>query len=178
MIQPTSVIQSTPSLQANSLPKGNIILVSKPNSVIHTTGGGGGGGAIQTLQVELYITLALAKQLLLMDVIDFDQVIDNSGLHEDENTKKRREILARRPSYRKILNELGGCEISGKFFFVSTLRTRSVLINNPVTLQKTKETRLAGSIRIAAVLRPLPLPAIIKGPRRSLSLARTIRLLV
>nr|CAG4648884.1 EOG090X0DMT [Polyphemus pediculus] len=52
--------------------------------VIHTT-----GGAIQTLQV-----------------------IDNSGIHEDENTKKRREILARRPSYRKILNELGGCEIS------------------------------------------------------------------
>nr|CAG4649683.1 EOG090X0DMT [Scapholeberis mucronata] len=91
VIQPTSVIQSTPSLQATSLPKGsNIILVSKPNSVIHTTGGsGGGGGAIQTLQV-----------------------IDNSGLHEDENTKKRREILARRPSYRKILNELGGCEIS------------------------------------------------------------------
>ncbi|EFX68196.1 hypothetical protein DAPPUDRAFT_330320 [Daphnia pulex] len=87
VIQPTSVIQSTPSLQATSLPKGNIILVSKPNSVIHTTGGG--GGSIQTLQV-----------------------IDNSGLHEDENTKKRREILARRPSYRKILNELGGCEIS------------------------------------------------------------------
>jgi cAMP response element-binding protein len=84
VIQPTSVIQSTPSLQATSLPKGNLILVSKPNSVIHTT-----GGAIQTLQV-----------------------IDNSGIHEDENTKKRREILARRPSYRKILNELGGCEIS------------------------------------------------------------------
>jgi len=86
VIQPTSVIQSTPSLQsASGIPKGNIILVSKPNSVIHTTG----GGAIQTLQV-----------------------IDGGGLHEDENTKKRREILARRPSYRKILNELGGCEIS------------------------------------------------------------------
>jgi hypothetical protein len=51
-----------------------------------------------------------------MDIIDSSQVIDNSGLHEDENTKKRREILARRPSYRKILNELGGCEISGKLF--------------------------------------------------------------
>ena len=51
VIQPTSVIQSTPSLQATSLPKGNIILVSKPNSVIHTTGGG--GGSIQTLQVFL-----------------------------------------------------------------------------------------------------------------------------
>jgi len=84
VIQPTSVIQSTPSLQPTIIPKGNLILVSKPNSVIHTT-----GGALQTLQV-----------------------IDNSGIHEDENTKKRREILARRPSYRKILNELGGCEIS------------------------------------------------------------------
>jgi hypothetical protein len=50
--------------------------------------------------------------------IDSSQVIDNSGLHEDENTKKRREILARRPSYRKILNELGGCEISGKLFLL------------------------------------------------------------
>ena len=47
VIQPTSVIQSTPSLQTTSLSKGNIVLVSKPNSVIHTTG----GGAIQTLQV-------------------------------------------------------------------------------------------------------------------------------
>lgn len=116
MIQPTSVIQSTPSLQATSLPKGNIILVSKPNSVIHTTGGG--GGSIQTLQVVLKITFTLlggGEFLLLMVVIASSQVIDNSGLHEDENTKKRREILARRPSYRKILNELGGCEISGKF---------------------------------------------------------------
>nr|CAG4645814.1 EOG090X0DMT [Lynceus sp. MCZ IZ 141354] len=83
VIQPTSVIQTTPAL--NSLSKGNIILVGKPNSVIHTTAGGG----IQTLQV-----------------------IDARDVHEDENTKKRREILARRPSYRKILNELGGGEIS------------------------------------------------------------------
>lgn len=90
VIQPnTSVIQSTPSLQTSSIPKGNIILVSKPNSVIHTAGGGGSSGAIQTIQV-----------------------LDGVGLQEDENTKKRREILARRPSYRKILNELGGCEIS------------------------------------------------------------------
>ena len=50
-----------------------------------------------------------------------------------------------------------------------------VLINNPVTLQKTKGILLVGSIRIAAVLHPRPLPAIIKGPRPSLSLARTIR---
>ena len=51
VIQPnTSVIQSTPSLQSSSLPKGNIILVSKPNSVIHTAGGGG-CGSIQAIQV-------------------------------------------------------------------------------------------------------------------------------
>ena len=57
------------------------------------------------------------------------QVIDGVGLQEDENTKKRREILARRPSYRKILNELGGCEISGIFrvtrpiFFLLLVKT-------------------------------------------------------
>lgn len=62
----------------------------------------------------------------------WQQVIDGSGgLQEDENTKKRREILARRPSYRKILNELGGCEISGKFFlFVLLLGFRHSSNNN------------------------------------------------
>ena len=32
--------------------------------------------------------------------------------YEDEAARRRREILTRRPSYRKILNELGGGEIS------------------------------------------------------------------
>nr|CAG4644302.1 EOG090X0DMT [Lepidurus arcticus] len=94
VIQPTqaSVIQSTPALST----KGNLILVNKPaNSVIHTaTGGGGNSGGTPTIQT-----------LHLVEARDGD-------LLEDDATKKRREILARRPSYRKILNELGGGEIS------------------------------------------------------------------
>nr|CAG4652166.1 EOG090X0DMT [Triops cancriformis] len=97
VIQPTqaSVIQSTPALST----KGNLILVSKPaNSVIHTASGGGGStvssGGTPTVQT-----------LHLVEARDSD-------LLEDDATKKRREILARRPSYRKILNELGGGEMS------------------------------------------------------------------
>ena len=114
VIQPTSVIQSTPSLQTACLSKGNIILVSKPNSVIHTTGGSG-GGAIQALQVRNSNDQNNRQRNNNAHHSPLQQVIDGGALHEDENTKKRREILARRPSYRKILNELGGCEISGKF---------------------------------------------------------------
>lgn len=33
---------------------------------------------------------------------------------DDTSPKKRRDILSRRPSYRKILNDLGGGEIAGK----------------------------------------------------------------
>lgn len=44
------------------------------------------------------------------------QVIDAESLqpspYEDEAARRRREILTRRPSYRKILNDLGGGEIS------------------------------------------------------------------
>ena len=43
------------------------------------------------------------------------QVVEAESLptqYEDEAARRRREILTRRPSYRKILNELGGGEIS------------------------------------------------------------------
>lgn len=75
-----SVIQTTPgALQAVQLSKGNVILVNKTTgSVIQTTAG---GAQLQTVQV----------------------LTDDSL--EDES-KKRREILARRPSYRKILSDL------------------------------------------------------------------------
>nr|CAG4635727.1 EOG090X0DMT [Artemia franciscana] len=66
----------------NQLGKGNLILVGKSNSVIQTAGG-------HTLQV----------------VGDSE-----NDFYEDDATKKRREILARRPSYRKILNDLAGDE--------------------------------------------------------------------
>jgi hypothetical protein len=40
---------------------------------------------------------------------------DDSLSADDESTKKRRDILTRRPSYRKILNDLGGGEIAGMY---------------------------------------------------------------
>lgn len=48
VIQPNqqSVIQTASNIQSVQLPKGNVILVSKPSSVIHTT-----QGTLQTLQV-------------------------------------------------------------------------------------------------------------------------------
>lgn len=40
----------------------------------------------------------------------------------DEDSPKKRNILTRRPSYRKILNDLGGGEITGKtMFFFKTI---------------------------------------------------------
>ena len=42
-----------------------------------------------------------------------DAASDDSLSNDDDSTKKRRDILTRRPSYRKILNDLGGGEIAG-----------------------------------------------------------------
>ncbi|XP_071526035.1 cyclic AMP-responsive element-binding protein 1 isoform X11 [Panulirus ornatus] len=76
-----SVIQST-ALQTVQISKGNVILLKQPtqpsNSVIQSAG----GGTLQTVQV--------------LDASD------------DQDSSRKRQILARRPSYRKILNELGG----------------------------------------------------------------------
>lgn len=83
-----SVIQTPSNIQPVQLQKGNVILVSKPNSVIQTT-----QGSLQTLQVV-------------------DAGSDDSLSNDDDSTKKRRDILTRRPSYRKILNDLGGGEIA------------------------------------------------------------------
>ncbi|KAG8230829.1 hypothetical protein J437_LFUL010226 [Ladona fulva] len=90
VIQPNqqSVIQTAANIHPVHLSKGNVILLSKPNSVIQTA-----GGNLQTLQVV-------------------DPGSDESLSNDDESTKKRRDILTRRPSYRKILNDLGGGEIA------------------------------------------------------------------
>ncbi|XP_032455921.1 cyclic-AMP response element binding protein isoform X11 [Nasonia vitripennis] len=91
VIQPNqqSVIQTATNIQPVAISKGNVILVSKPNSVIQTA-----QGSIQALQ-----------QNLCYQVVD-----DNSddSYSDDESPKKRRDLLSRRPSYRKILNDLGG----------------------------------------------------------------------
>jgi cAMP response element-binding protein len=79
-----------------------VILVSSKNnsSVIQTT-----GGAIQAVQV--------------LEAHHSDESLSNDGVDPPDNIrtadKKRREILTRRPSYRKILNDLGGAEISGTY---------------------------------------------------------------
>lgn len=99
VIQPNqqSVIQTNPGsgLQAVQLSKGNVILLNKgaAGSVIHSATG---AASLQAVQKYLQVaTLADAGE--------------DGTCAEDEN-KKRREILARRPSYRKILNELSAAE--------------------------------------------------------------------
>ena len=78
-----------------------ILVSSKANTgVIQTT-----GGALQAVQVlEAHHSDDSASN----DGVDHPQ--QSSGGRQD---KVRREILTRRPSYRKILNDLGGAEISG-----------------------------------------------------------------
>ncbi|XP_022918234.1 cyclic AMP-responsive element-binding protein 1 isoform X4 [Onthophagus taurus] len=88
VIQPNqqSVIQTATNIQP-VLSKGNVILVGKPSSVIQTAQGG-----LQTLQVV--------------------ETASDDSYSEEESPKKRRDLLTRRPSYRKILNDLGGGEIA------------------------------------------------------------------
>ncbi|XP_050297587.1 cyclic AMP-responsive element-binding protein 1 isoform X22 [Anthonomus grandis grandis] len=86
VIQPNqqSVIQTA----ANIAPiKGNVILLSKPNSVIQTTQG------LQAVRVV-------------------EAAGSDDSYSDEESPKKRRDLLTRRPSYRKILNDLGGGEIA------------------------------------------------------------------
>lgn len=84
-----SVIQSAQGSLQPVLTKGNVILVSKPNSVIQTP-----QGQLQTLQVVVEA--------------GSDESLSNE---EDASSKKRRDILSRRPSYRKILSDLGGTKV-------------------------------------------------------------------
>lgn len=61
----------------------------------------------------------------------------DSDLSDDDSPKKRRDLLTRRPSYRKILNDLGGGEI-GKCCETFTCSGR------PLTF--TKENRFVGGV--------------------------------
>lgn len=46
------------------------------------------------------------------------QSASDDSCSDDESPKRKyREMLTRRPSYRKILNDLGGAEIAGKALF-------------------------------------------------------------
>ncbi|XP_038215540.1 cyclic AMP response element-binding protein B isoform X2 [Zerene cesonia] len=101
VIQPNqqSVIQTASNIQSVQLPKGNVILVSKPNSVIHTT-----QGTLQTLQIKPEPNTVVSTQ--------GQSCSDESGSDDESPKRKYREMLTRRPSYRKILNDLGGAEIA------------------------------------------------------------------
>lgn len=101
VIQPNqqSVIQTASNIQSVQLPKGNVILVSKPSSVIHTT-----QGTLQTLQIKPEPNTLVSTQ---------GQSCSDDSCSGDESPKRKyREMLTRRPSYRKILNDLGGAEIA------------------------------------------------------------------
>ncbi|XP_026465781.1 cyclic AMP response element-binding protein B-like isoform X3 [Ctenocephalides felis] len=105
VIQPTqqSVIQSATNIPMQ-ISKGNVILLSKPtNSVIHTT-----QGSLQTLQIKPEPTTLMTTPMHMAE----SNSDDNSEFSDEESPKKRRDLLTRRPSYRKILNDLGGGEIA------------------------------------------------------------------
>ncbi|XP_063704329.1 cyclic AMP response element-binding protein B [Culicoides brevitarsis] len=101
VIQPNqqSVIQAAGNLQSMTLPK-SVLLVSKPNSVIHTTT----QGALQAIQIK--------QEQSMAGNMMHDTNSDDDSMTDDESPKKRRDLLVRRPSYRKILNELGSAEMS------------------------------------------------------------------
>ncbi|KAK7788646.1 hypothetical protein R5R35_013076 [Gryllus longicercus] len=132
VIQPNqqSVIQTPANIQPVQLQKGNVILVSKPNSVIQTT-----PGSLQTLQVV-------------------EAGSDDSLSNDDESAKKtRRDILTRRPSYRKILNDLGGGEIAvGRVESSSECDTNedSELSTNSIPSQYQTQTVIPGTIQLAS----------------------------
>lgn len=51
-----------------------------------------------------------------LQVVTGETGSDDESYSDEESPKKRRDLLTRRPSYRKILNDLGGGEIAGMFF--------------------------------------------------------------
>ncbi|XP_076349251.1 cyclic AMP-responsive element-binding protein 1-like isoform X3 [Tachypleus tridentatus] len=100
VIQPNqqSVIQAPGGTGLQSFGK-NVILVNK-GSVIHSAEGDGGIHPVQLITTTKG------------DGSEGDGITLALSTGEDES-RKRREILARRPSYRKILNELSSTEPQG-----------------------------------------------------------------
>ncbi|XP_058445139.1 cyclic AMP response element-binding protein B isoform X2 [Malaya genurostris] len=94
-----SVIQ-TAAGQIPALPRGVLLVCNKPNSVIHTT-----QGSLQAIQIKPEPNVGSGGSIMT------DTNSDDT-LSDDETPKKRRDLLTRRPSYRKILSDLGGAEIA------------------------------------------------------------------
>ncbi|XP_055522977.1 cyclic AMP response element-binding protein B isoform X1 [Wyeomyia smithii] len=94
-----SVIQ-TAAGQIPTLPRGVLLVCNKPSSVIHTT-----QGSLQAIQIKPEPNVGSGGSIMT------DTNSDDT-LSDDETPKKRRDLLTRRPSYRKILSDLGGAEIA------------------------------------------------------------------
>jgi len=97
-----SVIQTTPSIQTvnlNNLPKGNLIFVKSAGTVIQSPGA---GQTLQTLQV-LPSTVSDDSKIQYIQLVEAPE---EGQTITGDIPPKRREVLTRRPSYRKILNEL------------------------------------------------------------------------
>uniref|UniRef100_A0A182FJ21 Uncharacterized protein n=1 Tax=Anopheles albimanus TaxID=7167 RepID=A0A182FJ21_ANOAL len=91
------------------LSRGVLLVCNKPNSVIHTTT----GNLHPTLQVKPQAEV-IKPELHIgggPPSIMTDTNSDDTMSDEEASPKKRRDLLTRRPSYRKILSDLGGAEI-------------------------------------------------------------------
>ncbi|XP_065077473.1 cyclic AMP response element-binding protein B isoform X5 [Ochlerotatus camptorhynchus] len=101
VIQPNqqSVIQ-TAAGQIPALPRGVLLVCNKPSSVIHTT-----QGSLQAIQIKPEPHVGSGGSIMT------DTNSDDTLSDDEASPKKRRDLLTRRPSYRKILSDLGGAEI-------------------------------------------------------------------
>lgn len=96
-----SVIQ-TAAGQMPALPRGVLLVCNKPSSVIHTT-----QGSLQAIQIKPEPHIGSGGSGIMTDTNSDDTMSD-----DESSPKKRRDLLTRRPSYRKILSDLGGAEIA------------------------------------------------------------------
>ncbi|XP_021694668.1 cyclic AMP response element-binding protein B isoform X4 [Aedes aegypti] len=94
-----SVIQ-TAAGQIPALPRGVLLVCNKPSSVIHTT-----QGSLQAIQIKPEPHVGSGGSIMT------DTNSDDTMSDDEASPKKRRDLLTRRPSYRKILSDLGGAEI-------------------------------------------------------------------
>lgn len=75
-------------------------MCNKPSSVIHTT-----QGSLQAIQIKPEPNVGSGGSIMT------DTNSDDTLSDDEASPKKRRDLLTRRPSYRKILSDLGGAEI-------------------------------------------------------------------
>lgn len=85
-----------------ALPRGVLLVCNKPSSVIHTTT----QGSLQAIQIKPEPNVGSGGSIMT------DTNSDDTMSDDESSPKKRRDLLTRRPSYRKILSDLGGAEIA------------------------------------------------------------------